>query len=414
MKHLVIGSGPAGVIAAETLRKLDPSASVTLFGGEGEAPYSRMALPYYLINQIAEAGTHLRKGDDHFDRLGIHLLNQRIEHIETGQQQVIDESGVAYHYDRLLLATGSTPNSPPIPGIDSPHVHHCWTLADARAILDRAKPGARVVLMGAGFIGCIILESLARRDVELTVVEMGNRMVPRMMDERSGRLIQRWCEAKGVKVLTSTRVEGIEPHDDHLQISTSGHELKADLVISATGVSANTTLGNTAGCDVRDGILINQYMESSVEHIFAAGDVAEGRDFSTGEFAVQAIQPTAADHGRIAASNMVKSGAQAHPGSINMNVLDTMGLVSASFGQWQGVEGGDSVELVDEDSYRYLRLSFEDDRLVGANSLGLTQHIGVLRGLIQTRQPLGEWKEKLMNNPLDIMSAYLGSVQAQG
>src|SRR5690606_29912745 len=111
---------------------------------------------------------------------------------------------------RLLIATGSSPVRPPIPGMDLPNVHSCWMLADARAIMARAGKGTRVLQMGAGFIGCIIMEALAARGVELTVVEMGDRMVPRMMGPTAGGMIKDWCEAKGVRVFTGARVEAIE------------------------------------------------------------------------------------------------------------------------------------------------------------------------------------------------------------
>ena len=103
-------------------------------------------------------------------------------------------------YDKLLIATGSHPVSPPLPGMDLPGVHSCWTLEDSRNIAAKAKKGSNVVLMGAGFIGCIILEALTSRDVNLTVVEMEDRMVPRMMDQNSGNLIKKWCQDKGVVV----------------------------------------------------------------------------------------------------------------------------------------------------------------------------------------------------------------------
>ena len=101
----------------------------------------------------------------------------------------------------------------------------------------------------------------------------------------------------------------------------------------------------------------------------------------------------------------------AHQGSVNMNVLDTMGLISSSFGLWMGVAGGDSAELSDLDRYRYLNLQFKDDVLVGASSLGLTDHVGVLRGMIQSRTRLREWKEKLKQDPSRIMEAYIASNQ---
>jgi len=96
-----------------------------------------------------------------------------------------------------------------------------------------------------------------------------------------------------------------------------------------------------------------------------------------------------------------------------MNVLDTIGLVSASFGMWMGVPGGDSAELVNEENHKYLNLQFEDDVLVGASSLGMTQHVGVLRGLIQSKTRLGIWKDRLKKDPMRIMEAYLACSQSQ-
>ena len=220
MNYVIIGAGPAGVIAAEALRRIDSAASVKVIGDEPEAPYSRMAIPYCLIDRVAEEGTHLRKTDGHFDDLNIEVINDRALSVSPIEGSLALESGTTVSYDRLLVATGSTPISPPIEGMDLPGVHPCWTLADYRNIAARADKGAKVVLMGAGFIGSIILEALAARGVDLTVVELENRMVPRMMNEASGGLIKRWCEQRGVRVLTSTRVDGITG-DDPLAVSLS-------------------------------------------------------------------------------------------------------------------------------------------------------------------------------------------------
>ena len=147
-------------------------------------------------------------------------------------------------------------------------------------------------------------------------------------------------------------------------------------------------------------------------NIFAAGDVAYGLDFSTNAWAVQAIQPTAVEHARVAANNMHKTNSAKYHGALVMNVLDTMGLISASYGLWQGISGGDSCELVDENNFRYINLQFGGDKLVGANTLGLTQHIGILRGLIRGKFSLGIWKNRLQKNPLQLMEAYLAITQS--
>ena len=412
MQHLIIGAGPAGVVAAETLRKADPDAAIAIIGDEPEPPYSRMAIPYYLINNIDETGTYLRDPKQHFGDLNIEVVQQRVDKIDTGGKSVTLADGSSRGYDKLLLATGSRPVSPPIPGLDLPQVHSCWTLEDARNIIKLAQTGSNVVLIGAGFIGCIILEALVKRGVNLAVVETGNRMVPRMLDEKAGGLLETWCKNRGIDVHTSCSVNGIsDAGDSQVEVSLSdGSKLSAALVITATGVKANTDLVADSDIEVDQGILVNRRMQTSNPDVYAAGDVAQGVDFSTGNFEVQAIQPTATDHGRIAALNMAGQGDE-HHGTLNMNVLDTVGLISCSFGLWMGVDGGDSADLYNPEEFQYINLQFDGDHLVGASSVGKTQHVGVLRGLIESRIHLGEWKQRLMQDPTAIMEAYVACTQ---
>lgn len=412
MRHVILGAGPAGVIAAETLRKNDANADIVIIGDEPEAPYSRMAIPYYLIDKVPESGTHLRKTDCHFEQHRIQVKRgEKAAYINTQAKTVALASGASESYDKLLIATGARPLAPPIPGMDSPNVHSCWTLDDARNIHRLAKPGANVLLMGAGFIGCIILEALALSGANLTVVEMGDRMVPRMLDQTAGNLLKRWCETKNVTVHTSTRVNAIEPANGALVARLgNGAVVDADLIVSATGVTPNLEFLEGSGIHTNFGIVVDTNMQTNMADVYAAGDVAEAIDFSTGKHGVQAIQPTAVEHGRTAALNMLGQ-VSPHRGCLNMNVLDTLGLISSSFGLWMGVEGGDSASLVDEDSFRYIQLQFDGDVLVGGQALGLTQHVGVLRGLIQTRAPLGAWKQKLMREPLALPEAYLACAQ---
>ncbi len=413
MKHVIIGNGPAGVIAAETLRKADSKADITLIGDEPEPPYSRMAIPYFLMGNIGEAGTHLRKEKGHFDALGIKLLKGRAAGIDAKARKVKLADGKSLDFDRLLIATGSHPLKPPIAGLDAPNVHTCWTLEDARAIVKLAQSGSRVLQIGAGFIGCIIMEALAARGTQLSVVEMGDRMVPRMMTEKAGGMIRQWCEKQGVKVHTGAKVESLRAGSKAGELIaklSNGQEVSADLVICAAGVAPNIDFLKGSGIAAERGILVDAAMQSSVPGIYAAGDVTEAVDFISGKRTLNAIQPNAADQARIAAINM--GGGQATlPGSLAINVLDTLGLISASFGQWWGEAGGESVEQVDEKGYKYLSLQFKGDVLIGATSIGLTDHVGVLRGLTMGRVRLGDWKERLLADPSQIMQAYLACAQ---
>jgi len=411
MQHVIIGAGPAGVIAAETLKRTDPSASVVVIGGEPEAPYSRMAIPYLLAENIGEEGTHLRHGAGHYDKLGIDVRPGTVTEVSTADSSITLEDGGQLNYDRLLIATGSHTTRPPIPGMDLARIENCWTLEDARRIVAQSREGSRVVLMGAGFIGCIVLEALVARKVQLTVVEMEARMLPRMMDDTGGAMIKRWCENRGVTVLTGTQVTGIEKAGGGLKLGLGdGAGLEADLVVCATGVRPNIDFLEGSGIETDTGILVDNHLQTNVEGVYAAGDVAQGPDFSTGKQAIHAIQPTASEHGRVAALNMA-GRATRYKGSLAMNVLNTLGLVSSSFGLWMGTDGGERAEAVDDDRFKYLRLEFQDDVVVGALALGLTQHVGVVRGLVQTRVPLGKWKAELLRDPHKVMDAYLACTQ---
>ncbi len=435
--HVILGAGPAGIIAAETLRKHRPQDRITVVGDEREAPYSRMAIPYLLIGNIEEKGTWLRKGATHYADLRIELVQARASRVDAAGKQVLLDNGQSLGFDQLLIATGSHPVRPPIPGLDLPGVHTCWTLEDARAIAARAQPGAKVLQMGAGFIGCIIMEALKQRGVELSVVEMGDRMVPRMMGPMAGGMIRDWCETQGVKVYTSTKVEAIESADapqglvgkiagalglgdssasgsgQGLRVRLSGgRTVEADLVISATGVRPAIGFLKDSGITCLQGVLTDERMQSNVPGIYAAGDCAEAFDKVSGQTIVSAIQPNAAEQARVAALNMAGQATTLR-GVTQINVLDTLGLISTSFGNWQGVEGGQHAELTDAAAGRHLSLQFQGDVMVGCNSVGWTDHVGVMRGLVEGQVRLGEWKDKLLQDPTQLMAAYLACAQGQ-
>jgi len=433
MHHVILGAGPAGVIAAETIRKHAPDDQITIVGDEAEPPYSRMAIPYLLIGNVKESGTYLRKSLTHYADLRIDQVGGCATAVDAAKRTVTLDNGTDLSFDRLLIATGSHPVRPPISGMDSPGVHPCWTLEDARAIMKLAKPGARVLQMGAGFIGCIIMEALAARGVALSVVEMGDRMVPRMMGPTAGNMIREWCEKKGVKVFTGTKVEGIEAGSGgvvskiasaiglgsdesaaalNVKLS-SGQTVEADLVISATGVRPAIGFLEKSGITCLLGVLTDEHLQTNVPGIYAAGDCAEAFDKVSGKTIVSAIQPNAAEQARVAALNMVGQKTELK-GVTQINVLDTLGLISTSFGNWEGVPGGEHTELTDKASGRHLSLQFKDDVMVGCNSVGWTEHVGVMRGLVEGQVKLGSWKDRLMHDPTKLMDAYLASAQGQG
>jgi len=258
-------------------------------------------------------------------------------------------------------------------------------------------------------------------------------MVPRMMGPVAGGMIRDWCEAKGVQVFTGTKVEaigraaesgllgklasavGLSSHqaEGALQVRLSnGQTLEADLVISATGVRPAIGFLKDSGITCLQGVLTDECLQTNVPGIFAAGDCAEAFDLATRERVISAIQPNAADQAYVAAMNMLGRGAVLKRVP-QINVLDTLGLISASFGAWEGVPGGQQAELTDESGFKHLSLQFDGERLVGCNSIGWTEHVGVMRGLVEGRVRLGEWRETLIADPTKLAEAYIAQGQSQ-
>ena len=418
MRHVIIGNGPAGIIAAETIRKNAPEDEIVVIGDEAEPPYSRMSIPHLLACNISEAGTHLRRDKDYFSRLQIAQVYGRVVHVSSRTRTVKMEDGSAIEFDRLLIASGASPRIPVIPGIDFPGVHACWTLGDARRIQRLAQPGSRVVLIGAGFIGCIIMEALLSRGVDLTVVERRDRMLPNMMGKRAGDLVQRWCERKGVKVYTSTRVVAIGSNElaseaSPRMVRLSNHrQLAADLVVYSVGTMPNVSFLKGSGIRCLQGVVVDASMQTNIPGVYAAGDCAESFDNAAGRTIISGVQPNAADQAYCAALNMTGKHAFQR-GVRQIDVVDTMGLISSSFGNWQGVRGGQWVEMADERSFKYLRLEFFKDVLIGCNTVGVTEHATILRSLIQNHVHLGEWKERLLQDPTRLKDAYVACVEQQ-
>ncbi len=418
MHHVIIGGGPAGVIAAETIRKQAPYDDITIISDEAVPAYSRMAIPYLLMGNVKEDGTYLRKDPDHLKKLHVNWVQSVVKKVDSAIKKIALNSGIEVTFDTLLIATGSHPIKPPIPGIDSQGVHTCWTMEDARHIMALANKGSRVLQLGAGFIGCIIMEALSVRGVKLSVVEMGDRMVPRMMGPTAGGMIRDWVQAKDVEVFTATKVESIEAGTPLKVKLSNGKTVEADLVISAAGVRPAIGFLKDSGITCLLGVLTDAHLQTNVPGIFAAGDCAEAFDKVTGKTIVSAIQPNAAEQARVAGMNMVacsrgKAMQAELKGVTQINVLDTLGLISTSFGDWQGQPGGEHIELTDLKKGKHLSLQFKDDVMVGCNSVGWTEHVGVMRGLVEGKIKLGAWKDHLKADPTKLMQAYIASAQGQ-
>lgn len=412
--HLIIGGGPVATNAIESIRQFDGECQITMVADE--PPHSRMALPYWLSRQIPREQTHT--GDDaYFQRLGVTThFGVRATELDRGDKSVSTSDGQTLHYDQLLLATGSRPLVLPVEGGDTDRVTPQWTLAhveEALKVLD-GKSTPRVTLIGAGFIGFIILSALHKRGCQLTVVEREQHVLPKMLSAASADYVERWLARKQVAVKTNTSVTEITTASDGTKtVRTSDGEISADLVVVAIGVQPNLELAQQAGLETDHGILVDRHLRTSDAAIFAGGDCAQGPALFAEAKQVHAIHPTAVDHGRVAGANMAGQEVS-YPGSLSMNVLDVCGLQCVSYGNWMDTKA-ESMEISSPATNVYRNLLWQEDQITGAMFVGEANHVGMLtdvgmvKGLMQTGTKLGPWKNFLAKNPFDIRRAYIGT-----
>jgi NAD(P)H-nitrite reductase large subunit len=324
------------------------------------------------------------------------------------------DNGTVVDYDDLLIATGSSAVRAPVPGADGPGVHSFWTLDQARDVLKGIKAGSEVVMVGAGFIAFTILNSILKLGAKLSIVEIAPQILPRMIDRTGAEIVEGWLQRHGVEVRTGAHLQAIEDVGGRKRLRfQDSSDLPADLVIMATGIRTNLEWLTGSGVEVNRGVLVDDRLRSSVPNVYAAGDVAEGRDFVTGERAVHAIEPTAMEHGRIVGANMAGQPL-AYRGSLLMNIVDVAHLEIASFGAWESTTT-DVSSALNADRPAYRKLLWQGDRLIGAIILGVstdlwtTNDVGMLKGLVQSGSGLGVWKEILHRNPFDIKKVFLAS-----
>lgn len=417
-RHVIVGGGTAAINAITSIREFDNGASDIILVAD-ERPYSRMVLPYYLGKRISRSHVWTLT-PPRLAELGVTTshVGRRATALDTAQQRLTLDNGETVDYDDLLIATGSSAVRAPVPGADLPGVHSFWTLEQADGLIAEVTPGCDVVLVGAGFIAFTILNSLVRLGVRLTVIELAPTILPRMIDATGAAMVTRWLEEHGVTVQTGVRLNAIEEAGGRKRLSLEGGgELTADVVIMATGIRPNLDWVRDSRLEINRGILVDDHMRTNAPNVYAAGDIAEALDRVTGERAVHAIEPAAMEHGRIAGANMAGVD-RAHRGTVLMNIVDVLDLEIASFGSWDDADAESvAVEKGVQWGYRRLLWHGRGDRLTGAIIVGISEHlwatndVGILKGLVHSGQPMGSWKQVMMDNPWEVKRPFVATGQ---
>ena len=303
---VIIGGGPAGNMAAETLRDEGYAGPITILSADGTLPADRPNLSKdYLAGRAPDEWTLLRSAD-FYQENGIDVrLNTRVARIDIGQGAIELADGNRLSYGALLLATGAEPVKLDVPGADLDHVHYLRTLGDSRALIAKAKKAKKAVIIGASFIGLEVASSLSARGLEIHVV--GPEAIPmaRVLGPELGSFIRSVHEQHGVSFHLGRTAISI---DEHAVMLDSGERIDADLVVVGIGVRPAIALAEQAGLTIDRGVLVDQFLETSAPGVFAAGDIARWPDPHSGEAIRVEHFVVAERQGQTAARNMLGRG----------------------------------------------------------------------------------------------------------
>ncbi len=387
-RHVLIGSGPASMSAAETIRSLDSEAEITVVGAERYGYYSRPGLAYYLAKEVPE-GRLFPFAPEDFSRLGLVWINERAVKVDPAGHAVTLASGRVLPYDRLLLATGAWAIPLDVPGAELDGVTKLDDMHDARDLIRRSRRAKSAVVVGGGITALEITEGLCSRRLDVHYFMRKDRYWGNVLSESESRIVEEGLARRGVRIHHFTELRRILGADGQVTgVETGeGARIPCDLVAVAIGVLPQKDLAEQAGLVCARGVLVDQYLGSSDPDIFAAGDLAEVSDPVTGQGTVEVLWNSAVVKGRVAGRNMALGQGQAYVPVAPLNVTrlagsritimgtvgsggdsDVQGIVRGDSETWRRLGSGPVVEAQVGDAH--VRLALGDSTIIGAVVMG--------------------------------------------
>ncbi len=403
MRYVIIGNSTAATFAIEGIRSVDKEGAITVISAENRPAYGRPLISYYLYGKIPAAKMDYRPASFYGENKVEVLLGARAEKIDPAAKKVTLADGREIFYDKLLVATGSRPFTPPVEGLETvPQKFHFMTMDDALALEKALTPQSRVLVLGAGLIGLKCVEGILHRSGEVTVVDLAPRILPSILDEEGAALVQKQLEEEGVKFALNDSVLRFSQNCAHLK---SGKELPFDVLVVAVGVRPNVELVKDAGGEVRRGIVVSNRQETSLPDIYAAGDNCESFDTSAKQNKILAILPNAALQGECAGKNMA-GGKGYYLGGTMFNAIGFFGSHIATAGVYEGESYTERTENT------YKKLFYQDNVLKGFILINNIERAGIYTSLIRDGTPLDAVDFNLLKHAPGLM-AFAGSVRRE-
>jgi len=398
---IIIGNGAAGMETARTIRSQNDAVEILILTEESFPFYSRIHLSTFIGDESrVEDITIFPK--QWYEEQNISVkLERKITAISPHQKLVTDHTGQEYHYEKLILATGASPFLPDVPGVNKIGVLVLRHLKHALKIREAVKTCRRAVVIGGGILGIEAASSLNKLGIHTTIVEMADHLMPLQLNAKAAEVLQKILQDRGLTILCKTRVTELKGNNELSSVNLdNGKSFSADLALFSTGIKPNITLAKEAGIKTKRGIWVNDKMETSVPHVYAAGDVAECND------ALYGIWPAAVDQGIIAGTNALGIS-QNYSGNMPLHVLKVAGLEMTAVGQKSKVQANDQViEHLDHKQSQYIALIHNSQILKGAVVLGVAGIGFRLEKLIKKQASIAPILSELEKANWDILKKY--------
>ena len=395
MKYLILGNGAAGITAAEKLRELNSSDEITVVSKEDTPVYSKIMLPDYIGGKLKREKLFLREMKQ-YDKNRIRLLLGTIpERIDTVNKEVIFTDGTAESYDKLLIAIGGIPFVPSIEGLNEVEYLSVNSLRDAEVLKEKASAGGKALVVGAGLTGIEISFALKRMEMEVFLIERENKLLPQQLDGYSSDMLAEKIQAEGIELITGETISRVT--QQKTACLSGGRQLAFDILVISIGTRPNIQLIENTGIEYNQGILVDEYMKTSVEDVYAAGDVAERRNKLSKGYVSSYIWPNAMAQGKCAAFNMSGHVQEFSGTSAMQNLVQLKEIPFVSAGlinpEEQEVE---VLDYYDAQNGIYKKLVIKDNVLKGMILLGDTSDATVLGGYMRKETDLSHIKDTLL------------------
>jgi len=400
--YVIIGDGIAGSSAAETLREADPDADVTVITEEGEALYNRILIKEFAKGKLPAAPVSIHDPDWYAERDIDLQLDTVVTGVDTEGHEVHTHEGDVYEYDKLLLATGGTPTQLPVEDSDAEGIHHFWTFEDARAIKESAAEAETGVVVGAGLLGIDLAAICGAQDVDAHYLMRGNAWWRYALSEEGAEIIHDALREKGVTPVFGSGVDHFETDEDgHVTaaVDPNGDRFEAEFAGVAIGLNFNTEFISDTDIELDNGIVVDEYMRTNVEDVYAAGDITQFHDVVLGERAQNGAWGSAKEQGSVAGTNMAADAEAERFEWVSSYSITHFDFPFLSFGH--PTLGDETVERkYDEDTWR--RVTLKDGRVIGGVLIGDLSAQSALKKLAREQLDVSGQKERLLDDSIDV------------